>query len=225
MYNFVVEDGLINKYLVEYDEEKLKKLRYEIIEKCSYRVHVVDRGTRGPDEFDIYHIRNYSKKNTGEICGYTDAPDECVYEFRYDYLNHPTLVKIIDSILAGKTSFIDLLYKPNEDIIYSFYNQENSIMLEINNLSKKLENKNDIKKLIQKLTELTENLQEYQERKKLNIETEDVLKYYEEVKNCITYTCVASITLEEYYKMQDFIGLEFIDMNKALKLTKDKYKS
>ena len=67
MNYFRKEDHFIVKYQVMIDEEKLKKLRWEIIDKCSLITHKCYKTTHRPNEFDYAHIRNYKEKLVGVI--------------------------------------------------------------------------------------------------------------------------------------------------------------
>jgi hypothetical protein len=118
MNYFRKEEYFIVKYQVMIDEEKLKKLRWEIIDKCSLITHKCYKTTHRPNEFDYAHIRNYKEKKVGVI-EYNDfySMPEDQYLVEYDYYEHPKLISLINLLLEGKVNVIDEIIKLQESNI------------------------------------------------------------------------------------------------------------
>ena len=89
MYYYKKENEEIVKYQIILDEDTLKKLRSEIIEKCSVITHHCFK-TTNPVEKSINH-RNYRKTKIGIKTydnppdTYNYHPDEDEYLVEYDY--------------------------------------------------------------------------------------------------------------------------------------------
>lgn len=187
MYYYKKEGKNIVKYEVLIDKEKLTKLRFEIIEKCSYIKHINDRVIDGmrPNEFDYEHIRNYSEKYIGTI-EYNDfySMPEDEYLVEYDYYTHPPLIQLIDDLLNGNTNSIEKIRKYKEEIL----DKEKDILKEQQEIIKKLNNMSETnkEKQIHLLNENQEKLLEYYKEKELNKNQVSSNKYKNKVLSCIT---------------------------------------
>ena len=69
MYYYKKKGKDIIKYQVNIDKDKLTKLRFEIIEKCSYIKHINRKVTDSVKSYiwEWEHIRNYNEKLIGTI--------------------------------------------------------------------------------------------------------------------------------------------------------------
>ena len=190
MYYYKKEGKDIVKYEVLIDKEKLTKLRFEIIEKCSYIKHIKEIETRGMVSFRtnktiLDHIRNYSEKYIGRR-EYDDFYQtvENEYLVEYDYYTHPLLIQLIDDLLNGNTNSIEKIRKYKEEIL----DKEKDILKEQQEIIKKLNNMTEInkEKQIHLLNENQEKLLEYYKEKELNKNQVSSNKYKNKVLSCIT---------------------------------------
>ena len=222
MYYYKKENDEIVKYQIILDEESLKRLRSEIIEKCSLITHKYYKTTNTPNEFDYEHIRNYKEKKVGVI-EYNDfyCTTEDEYLVDYYYYEHPKLVNQIEELLSGKTKIINELKNPNIECV----NQEELILKEQQKIIKKLNNCKNISKQIELLTKNQEKLLEYKKQKELNKNQVPVDSYYKKVLDCITMKKVNSISMNlvnEYINFFISVSSNNIDENVNKVLEKKK---
>lgn len=207
MYYYKEENEYIIKYDVKLDEKKLKELKLEIIEKCSYIIHKHYNTTKTPNYFDFEHIRNYKEKFLRWI-EYNDfySSDEEEYEVEYDYYEHDDLVKYIDLLLHGDTSSIDLIMNLND----KKYNKEKSILKKQRKIINKLynDNDNDIKSELDELISIQKELEEYKKEQELNKNQISSLDYKDKVIECITLNEIARLLIEDVNKYQIFFDID-----------------
>lgn len=187
MYYYKKEGKNIIKYEVIIDKEKLTKLRYEIIQKCSHIKHIKDIETRGMVSFRtnktiLDHVRNYSEKYVG-IREYNDfySMPEDEYLVEYDYYTHPPLIQLIDDLLNGNTNSIEKIKKYKEKI----QDKEKNILEEQQEIIKKLSKEENRKQNIRLLNENQEKLLEYYKEKELNKNQVSAEGYKNKVLDCI----------------------------------------
>jgi hypothetical protein len=223
MYYYQKENEEIVKYHIILDEDNLKKLRSEIIEKCSLITHKNYKTTNTPNEYDYEHIRNYKENKVGVI-EYNDfyCTKEDEYLVDYDYYEHPKLVSLIEELLSGNTKIINELKNPNIECI----NEEEILLKEQQKIIKKLNNCNDISKQIELLTKNQQKLLEYKKQKELNKNQIPVEPYYKKVLDCITMKKVNSISMDlvnEYTNFFMSVSTNNIDekVNKVLEKKKN----
>ena len=223
MYYYQKENEEIVKYQIILDEYTLKKLRSEIIEKCSLIIHKNYKTTNTPNEFDYEHIRNYKETKVGVI-EYNDfyCTTEDEYLVDYDYYEHPKLVSLIEELLSGNTKIINELNNPKIECI----NEEEMLLKEQQKIIKKLNNCKDVSKQIELLNENQEKLIEYKKQKKLNKNQVSVIPYYLKVLECITIKEVNSISMDivdEYINFFMNVSTNNIDekVNKVLEKKKN----
>ena len=224
MYYYKRKGKDIIKYEVIIDEEKLNKIRFQIINNCSHIEHITNSVTdrMRPDEFDYGHIRNYNEKYIGRI-EYNDfySSPEDAYEVEYDYYNHPQLVKYIDNLLNGDTSAIEQIQKVKDDVV----DKEQKLLAEQQKIIRKLNSMEEKNKQIQinLLNENQEKLLEYYKEKELNKNQIPSTKYKSKVLNCIELKEVEIIPYKTVLEvMKFFINCSDKKMdsnlNKSLKL-------
>ena len=186
MYYYKKKGRDIIKYEVIIDNEKLNKIRFQVINNCSHIEHIKNSVTdrMRPNEFDYEHIRNYKEKYIGVI-EYNDfySSPEDAYEVEYDYYNHPPLVGYIDKLLNGDTSAIEEIEKLKDKIV----DKEQKLLEEQQKIISKLNSMKDLnkEKQIYLLNENQEKLLEYYKEKELNKNQVPSSKYKNKVLNCI----------------------------------------
>lgn len=217
---FIRNKDKILKYEVVINKEILSKLKYEIIEKCSFISHLDYKDTILPKMYNIddyLKYRNYSAVKIG-IREYNDfySTPEDLYRIRYDKYQFPYLVEIVNKLLEDD---IDVLKE-----IYIINNRKEimSIDEKINKQKKIIEDINDLE-TNKKIKEL-ENLKELLEQKELNKNQLNVQKYYNKVKKLISFIFVDSISLEEVKRVADFYndGVNVKQMDEIKKYIKTK---
>ena len=116
---YTKEDALISKYLIEVDVEKLKKMRQEIIDRCSIiRHYEIDKYKKELENWkdnllnnNSFEIRNYIEKNVANFNTFNE-----VIHVAYDAYCYPYLISIIDGILNQDISKMYELLEPNFDL-------------------------------------------------------------------------------------------------------------
>lgn len=229
MYYFKKQEDFIVKYSVMIDEEKLKKIRWEIIDKCSLIIHKCYKTTHRPNEYDYEHIRNYKEKWLGVI-EYNDfySMPEDQYLVEYDYYQHPSIVSLIDCLLEGNINVIEEITKLQDYNIQSeiekeeleLLKEQNEIINNLNNIqidkrSKQIEllNLNQIK------------LQNFKKKKELNINQVSEIIYCSKVLECISLTKIDAIDINKILLIKQFFSYSAeknydIEVNKILKMSK-----
>lgn len=229
MYYFRKEEHFIVKYSVMIDEEKLKKLRWEVIDKCSLIIHKCYKTTHRPNEFDYAHIRNYKEKKVGVI-EYNDfySMPEDQYLVEYDYYEHSPLVSLIDCLLEGKISVIEDIEKLQESNIQTqiqkeeldLVKQQNEIINNLNSVEV-----SDRAKYIEILNLSQKKLNDFQKKKELNKNQIPEIIYCSKVLECIKLTKIGIIELTKVLELQRFFSESTekncdIETNKMLKMSK-----
>lgn len=182
MLYFRLNGKIIEKYDIQVDLERLKKIRLEVIYKCSKKEHVSNRGTMFWQYDDF--IINFHSKPVGWV-EYNDAPPEREYAYTYDQLIPPKLVSIIDGIILGKLSSIIELYETDSS--------KDSFDLE-ERINRKLEYINSIpnEEVSKKIMALNE-LKSLYESMKYNKDISKTDEYYKLVKQCIIFNKIGEI--------------------------------
>lgn len=223
MYYYRIKENNVIKYEVELHIETLKKLKNEIINKCSYITHKKYTTTKLPNKWDYEHIRNYNETKIGE----KDSNDfyssfEIEYLVEYDYYEHPKLVSLINALLKGKVSVIDEIKETKEEKI----DKEKILLEEQRKIIEDL-NKLDNDKINHQISLLTENqkkLSNCYEEKELNKNQVSANEYIYKTLSCIKFKEITSISLEKILEVQEFFNSVSInkELNKTLKLEKRK---
>ena len=229
MYYFRKEEHFIVKYSVMIDEEKLKKLRWEVIDKCSLIIHKCYKTTHRPNEFDYAHIRNYKEKKVGVI-EYNDfySMPEDQYLVEYDYYEHSSLVSLIDKLLEGNINVIEEIEKLQElNIQTHIQKEEMELVTEQNEIINNLNTVeiNDRAKYIEKLNQSHKKLNDFQKKKELNKNQIPEIVYCSKILECIKLTKIGIIELIKVLQLQRFFSESAekncdIETNKILKMSK-----
>ena len=112
MYYFKHTKDGIEKYNVTFKKEQLEIIKYEIIKKCGVLVHREYDGTIGPDESNIFRIRNFSKKDLD----IKNNQNEELYHYSYDEYLYPYLVTLIKRILKGDSKALQEIMQYNNNL-------------------------------------------------------------------------------------------------------------
>lgn len=197
----ILENDMINKYLVEFDKTKLKSLRFEIISDCSEITHYSYEDKTGPDASDYLRIRNYRAKKIGQVetsREFNETAD--VYHFSYDKFEFPYLITLIDNLQNGSKEAVEQIMNPD----YSL--EKPSVEAKIEKLSTEIDTINNLeaKKKIEKLKELEGLL----EKLEINKMQKPVMPYYKKVQELINIKLVDSISMDEFQRIQNFFGIK-----------------
>lgn len=204
MIYYKIENENIVKYEVTIDIESLKKLRSEIIYKCSRITHECYKTTKTPNYFDWEHILNYHEKKIGVI-EYNDfySSPEDEYLVEYDYYHHPNLVKWIEKLIDGKTYVIEKIENMNEQPI----DEEAILLKEQQEIIKDLMNidNQEINKKIEVLTASQEKILNYQRQKKINKNQVSINDYKNKVLACIQFEKIDRMPIKTILEVQKFL--------------------
>lgn len=224
MYYYKKKGKDIIKYEVKIDIEKLNKIRFQMINNCSYIKHIKNRVTDScmPKYWDYEHIRNYHEKYEGRI-EYNDfySMPEDQYLVEYDYYTHPPLIQLIDSLLNGDTSSIEQIEKMKDENI----DKEKEILAEQQEIINKLNTMKEKNKQdqIYLLNQSQEKLLEYYKEKELNRNQVPSTRYKRQVLSCIEFKELEIIPYKTVLEVMRFLACcssKKMDsnLNKELKL-------
>lgn len=197
MFYYLKKKGNLEKYTVDIDYDALKRLRLEIIFRCSEISHIEQNTTTTPNYFDYERIQNYTEKKVGRTDGGFYTPAEDIYHVSYDYYEHPYLISIIDRLLKDDKSAISEILKPDYSKERdSFEKRISCLENEINNIPTC-----NTSAKVSKLKELEELIK----KAELNKKQASVKRYYSKVKKLITFTLVDTMSSKDIQKVGDFI--------------------
>lgn len=206
MYYYKENQGQIEKYEVSFDSEKLKKLRREIIEKCSkitYKCEIVIApfGKYFKDE----HIKSlkYEKLRSYTIEDFYGDFEYDEYKIEYLYYTFPKLVDLIDKLINGDTKVIGEIFNPNFD---ELINKQDIILEEQKKIIKILNEKKNgnIKKELEKLNEIYQKLEECKKEQELNKDQISVNEYYLKVQSLIKFKDICTIKKQDLLNIFEF---------------------
>ena len=202
-YYYVIEGKNINKYLVKFNVDELKKLRKEIIDNCSNIVHVGYRVVDEFDDFDTEHIRRYVSYRLGGMTykNFYYGGSAGAY-VEYDYYEYSKLVLILDNLLNGNMSCLDDLF--NFTSIYGLKLEELKTRIESTRLVDDEEN--------EKLGALLDSYVFDIKKDKSNLEKIEKI-YVDKVKESINLNLVDSISVEMFDCVRGFFEDSSINKN------------
>ena len=196
MLYFRKNDDVIEKYQVDFDKEKIEKLKQEIINNCSFITHIEFESDYTP-RLSNEIIRNFKYTPTGKEREYFEETRK-IYHYSYDRYEPPYLVTLINQLLNDNSKVIDQILNyeiPSkstiDDSIDSAYKEFKEIDPE--NVTKRAE----------KLKELEDLLK----AKKLNINQQNIDLYYKELMELIKFNLIDSLTLSELNKIESFLEI------------------
>lgn len=210
MFYFVNTEKSIEKYLVNFDEEKIKELKQELILNCGSLNHRKYKNVIGPME-ETDTIKNLKIEKVGK-CKYNIGKEECcedpefdVYSFEYDeyVLNekHKLVKKNIDGLLNYDVKSLNNIFES----IYADENTIEAIKKNIEILRERQEYVGEYGKLaIQKsINDYTESLIEAEAELKLS-------KYHEKLLGLIKLSIYSEMCLEDINMVEKFFGIDII---------------
>lgn len=211
MLYFRKNDDVIEKYQVNFDKEKIKKLKQEIINNCSFITHIECEGDYAPILSNEI-VRNFTYTPTGKEIEYFEETRD-IYHYSYDRYEPPYLVALINQLL---------LLNDNSKVIDQILNYEIASKSTIDDKIelaykefKEIDPENATKKA-EKLKEL-ENLLK---AKKLNINQQNIDLYYNQLIELIKFNLIDSLPINELNKIESFLEInlssevEISDSNK-----------
>ena len=218
MYYYKLNNDFVIKYEVKLDEEKLKLLRLEIIERCSHIIYKHYYTTDTSISLDYLRVRNY-KERFHRTIEYNDfySSDEDEYEVEYDYYEFDELVNYIDLLLLyGDVSSIDLIINLKDKTI----DKEEILLEKQSKIINKLNyiDNNDIKNELKKLNYIQKELEKYKEEQELNEKQVSGVVYKEKVLSCIKFNEIDRLSIETINKVNDFIEVNSRNLIKTLKI-------
>lgn len=142
MYYLSFKNKELLGYKINIDEEKLKELREEIIEKCSIVIFTIKEVEKPLEWENDEHIRNYKQVKVDMDKNIDERND--YYIVQYDYYQFPDLVNYVDMLLNNDIKAISLIKRIPENIyqlerklnkqkqlIFQKSKEENANMLEL----------------------------------------------------------------------------------------------
>lgn len=211
MLYFRKNDDVIEKYQVNFDKEKIKKLKQEIINNCSFITHIEYESDYAPILSNEI-VRNFTYTPTGKEREYFEETRD-IYHYSYDRYEPPYLVALINQLL---------LLNDNSKVIDQILNYEIASKSTIDDKIelaykefKEIDPENATKKA-EKLKEL-ENLLK---AKKLNINQQNIDLYYNQLIELIKFNLIDSLPINELNKIESFLEInlssevEISDSNK-----------
>ena len=211
MLYFRKNDDVIEKYQVNFDKEKIKKLKQEIINNCSFITHIECESDYTPILSNEI-VRNFTYTPTGKEREYFEETRD-IYHYSYDRYEPPYLVALINQLL---------LLNDNSKVIDQLFNYETASKWTIDDKIelaykefKEIDPENATKK-VEKLKEL-ENLLK---AKKLNINQQNIDLYYNQLIELIKFNLIDSLPINELNKIESFLEInlssevEISDSNK-----------
>lgn len=211
MLYFRKNDDVIEKYQVNFDKEKIKKLKQEIINNCSFITHIEYESDYTPILSNEI-VRNFTYTPTGKEREYFEETRD-IYHYSYDRYEPPYLVALINQLL---------LLNDNSKVIDQILNYEIASKSTIDDKIelaykefKEIDPENATKKA-EKLKEL-ENLLK---AKKLNINQQNIDLYYNQLIELIKFNLIDSLPINELNKIESFLEInlssevEISDSNK-----------
>ena len=186
---------VIEKYQIDFDKEEIEKLKYQIINNCSYIKHEEFDSDYSP-RFTNEIIRNFTYTDTGRDKEYFEKTRD-IYHYSYDEYKPPQLVELIDKLLNGDSSAIDKIY--NYDIPTKPF-LEDRIKLAIEEL-KEIEDITKKKNMLHEIEELL-NAQE------LNKNQQSTESYYNRLLKLINFKQIDSLSISELDRINCFFGID-----------------
>ena len=194
---------IIVRYEINFDEEKVKELRNEIVYNCSEK-HDVE-AILGESEINSYynnneHILNFKKgKFEFKKKNLKSPTSEEYYHCSYTLLIYPDIINFIDRLLNDDIYIKDEIN--NDKNYYTSINNLKKEIFKLNNEINKIDNLDvDIK--INKLLEFKNLMNKYKYEEKMH-------EYYNELNNLISIDKMGEMYQDDLDKVVNF----FDDIN------------
>ena len=209
MLYFRKNDDVIEKYQIDFDKEKIKKLKQEIINNCSLIKHIEYESDYTPILSNEI-VKNFTYTRTGKEREYFEETRD-IYHYSYDKYEPPYLVELINQLLNDNSKVIDQILNYE---ISSESTIDDSIELAYKEF-KEIDPENVTKKA-EKLKELEDLLK----AKNYNINQQNIDLYYKELIELIKFNLIDSLPINELNKIESFLEInlssevEISDSNK-----------
>ena len=213
MHCFKENNGIIEKYEIVFEKDKLENLKKRIINNCSEIDYYEIESDCSPEFNDRDYIKNFDftfikrKENHEEI--------REIYRYTYEKYTPPYLVILIDSLLSGNMLALSriLEYDASEKV----------------DIDGKIEKvKNELVELIKtedfdidKKDSLDAELKRLKHKQRLNRNQQSVSSYYKELLKLIKFELVDTISMEDAKKAEMFFERTLIGNNLYINEEKD----
>ena len=196
MLYFRKNDDVIEKYQIDFDKEKIKKLKQEIINNCSLIKHIEYESDYTPILSNEI-VKNFTYTRTGKEREYFEETRD-IYHYSYDRYEPPYLVELINQLLNDNSKIIDQILNYE---ISSESTIDDSIELAYKEF-KEIDPENVTKKA-EKLKELEDLLK----AKNYNINQQNIDLYYKELIELIKFNLIDSLPINELNKIESFLEI------------------
>ena len=196
MLYFRKNDDVIEKYQIDFDKEKIKKLKQEIINNCSLIKHIEYESDYTPILSNEI-VKNFTYTRTGKEREYFEETRD-IYHYSYDRYEPPYLVELINQLLNDNSKVIDQILNYE---ISSESTIDDSIELAYKEF-KEIDPENVTKKS-EKLKELEDLLK----AKNYNINQQNIDLYYKELIELIKFNLIDSLPINELNKIESFLEI------------------
>ncbi len=192
-------NDVVEKYKVDFDKERIEKLKNEIVNKCSFIEHK-EYESDSYISIDVNTVKNFMCNLIGKKEYFEEVRD--VYFYQYDEYNPPYLVELINRLLKDDSSAIEEIL--NYDISHEL-SIDDKIAL-VNKEFIKIDSK-DITKRKEKLKEI-ERLLKVQE---LNKDQQNIEFYYDQLIGLINFDLIDSISISKISRVESFLEIKLND--------------
>lgn len=192
-------NDVAEKYKVDFDKERIEKLKNEIVNKCSFIEHK-EYESDSYISIDVNTVKNFMCNLIGKKEYFEEVRD--VYFYQYDEYNPPYLVELINRLLKDDSSAIEEIL--NYDISHEL-SIDDKIAL-VNKEFIKIDSK-DITKRKEKLKEI-ERLLKVQE---LNKDQQSIEFYYNQLIGLINFDLIDSISISKISRVESFLEIKLND--------------
>lgn len=192
-------NDVAEKYKVDFDKERIEKLKNEIVNKCSFIEHK-EYESDSYISIDVNTVKNFMCNLIGKKEYFEEVRD--VYFYQYDEYNPPYLVELINRLLKDDSSAIEEIL--NYDISHEL-SIDDKIAL-VNKEFIKIDSK-DITKRKEKLKEI-ERLLKVQE---LNKDQQNIEFYYDQLIGLINFDLIDSISISKISRVESFLEIKLND--------------
>lgn len=192
-------NDVAEKYKVDFDKERIEKLKNEIVNKCSFIEHK-EYESDSYISIDVNTVKNFMCNLIGKKEYFEEVRD--VYFYQYDEYNPPYLVELINRLLKDDSSAIEKIL--NYDISHEL-SIDDKIAL-VNKEFIKIDSK-DITKRKEKLKEI-ERLLKVQE---LNKDQQSIEFYYDQLIGLINFDLIDSISISKISRVESFLEIKLND--------------
>ncbi len=199
MFYYKENNGVIEKYAVDFDINAIETLKNKIIENCSYIKHVEKKDDYFPNFANKNLIKNFNSIKVGEKEYFEEIRD--VFLFSYDEYCPPYLVTLMNKLLKSNSEVLNEIFNYSIPSELDLDDEINSLWQDFN-----VSDNADItkKKLILK------KLEYLLSKKEMNAKEQNITPYYNELISLIKLNLVATISLSDLKRAEEFLGIELL---------------